>query len=70
MSNQLLKPKGLKWNDLSIDERIQIQNQMPEIVKDGSLYLYKFYYSTNFKTWIITNAMSVPMSLKKAVWVK
>lgn len=56
----LLRKKGTKYCNLSLAQKVEIQNQMPRLVLDNNKENYRFYYSDTFKCWIITNAMAVP----------
>lgn len=57
----LLKPKGSYWRDLQKWQKDEILTQFKGLQSDPMIYEYKFYYSTMFKHWIITNAMTTPM---------
>jgi len=58
----LLRKKGVTWNKLSIPEQKEISKQMPKLINDKNKFVYRYYFSTNFNSWVITNAMSIPMS--------
>lgn len=68
MTNANLKPKGVFWRDLSEAEKREIQEQLPKICFDSNYTNYR-YYKTQFYKWIICNAMTVPMKLKKSFGV-
>lgn len=68
MSTANLKPKGVFWRDLSNAEVEEIREQIKNIEHDPNYTNYR-YYRTQFHKWIICNAMTVPMNLKKSIWV-
>ena len=68
MSTANLKPKGVFWRDLSNYEQQEIISQIKNICFDPNYVNYR-YYKTYFHKWIICNAMTVPMQLKKSIWV-
>jgi hypothetical protein len=68
MSTARLIPKGVLWRDLSAAEKDEIQLQIKNIQFDPNYVNYR-YYKTRFHKWIICNAMTVPMQLKKSIWV-
>jgi hypothetical protein len=61
----LLKPKGMYWRDLQQFEKTELLTQIPGLKTDSNFVNYRYYYSTNFKHWIITNAIAVPMTQLK-----
>lgn len=64
MVKEILNKKGVKYSKLSISEKVEVTNQLPNLVNDNSIDEYLFYYSNDFKCWIVTNAMEVPMRNK------
>lgn len=68
MSNTILKPRGVYWRDLSNAEVEEIRQQIKNIERDPNYTEYR-YYRTQYNKWIICNAMTVPMKLKKSVWI-
>lgn len=61
MSTTLLRPKGVYWRDLSKWEKTELLTQIPSLKTDYNYINYRYYYSANFKHWIICNAFTVPM---------
>lgn len=61
MIKEVFKAKGVKWNELRHIEKIAIEKQMPQLINDNSRDDYKYFYSSLWECWIITNAMEVPM---------
>lgn len=57
----LLKVKGSYWRDLQQWQKKEILTQFKGMQADPMIYEYRFFYSTIFKHWIITNAMATPM---------
>lgn len=57
----LLRPKGSYWRDLQKFEQTELLTQIPGLKTDPNYVNYRYYYSTNFKSWVITNAMAIPM---------
>lgn len=59
-----MKKKGVGWDLLNESEKIAVNKQMPNIIYDRNKNKYRFLYSNDFKCWVITNVLSVPMTTK------
>ena len=68
MSKKLtLDLRGVLWNKLGAAEKSSIADQMPKILSDPNIELYRFITSLKDNTWSIVNAMAVPLKTSSMV---